>query len=60
MSLSPFNWKGQPSQIGEALGRTQTAPKTTPKSITFKRDASNVSINTELQDKLQRVRGAAT
>ncbi|WP_395055212.1 hypothetical protein [Polaromonas sp.] len=32
---SPFAWRGQPSATGKALGRTQTAPKTPPKPITY-------------------------
>jgi hypothetical protein len=35
-TLSAFNWKGQPSETGAALGRTQTAPKTTPKPISIR------------------------
>jgi len=35
-TLSAFNWKGQPSECGAALGRTQTAPKTPPKPITIR------------------------
>jgi hypothetical protein len=34
-ALSAFNWRGQPSEIAPALGRTQTAPKTPPKPITY-------------------------
>ena len=30
-----FCWRGQPSETGAALGRTQTAPKTTPTPITY-------------------------
>lgn len=32
---SPWDFKGIPSQIGESLGRTQTAPKKKPVPITY-------------------------
>jgi hypothetical protein len=31
-----FDWRGKPSETGAALGRTQTAPKTTPKPISIR------------------------
>lgn len=34
-ALSAFQWRGQPSEIGKSLMRTQTAPKTEPVPITY-------------------------
>lgn len=34
-AISPFTWRGQPSEIGKTLVKTQTAPKTAPKPITY-------------------------
>ena len=50
-----FDWKRQPSETGAALGRTQTAPKTTPTPITYSKKPAHAlrpldrtqSINTE-------------
>lgn len=43
-TLSAFNWRGQPSEIGASLGRTQTAPKTTPKPLTYSKRNHTSSI----------------
>lgn len=43
-TLSPFHWRGQPSQIGEALGRKNTAPKMTPVPLTFSTRVHSSSI----------------
>lgn len=34
-TLSAFHWRGQPSETGEALGRTQRAPKNPAPSLIF-------------------------
>lgn len=34
-TLSAFHWQGTPSVIGKTLTKTQTAPKTAPKPITY-------------------------
>lgn len=34
-TLSAFHWQGTPSEIGKTLTKTQTAPKTAPKPITY-------------------------
>ena len=42
--MSPFIWKNQPSTIGKALGRTNTAPKSPAPPLTFSKRVHSSSI----------------
>lgn len=53
--MNAFSWEGQPSEIGKSLMRTQTAPKTPPRPITYSKKPAHAlrpldrtqTINTE-------------
>lgn len=44
-----FDWKGQPSETGASLGRTQTAPKSKPVPLTYSKKPAHHLRSAEAQ-----------
>lgn len=48
-AISAFHWRGQPSEIGKTLAKTQTAPKSPAPPITFTKKKTHPLRNAEAQ-----------